>query len=246
MDSARPASAPAGAALLALDGVSSAYGRIEVLHGVSLQVRPGEIVSLVGSNGAGKTTLLNVIAGVQPVSAGTVAFQGASLSRTPPWRRVAEGISLVPEGRQIFAPLSVEDNLRLGGYAHQDRASKADLERVYALFPVLAERRRMAGWTLSGGQQQMLAGGRGLMARAAPLLLDPSMGLAPVIADQIFATLVRLRAEGTTLLLVEQNALAALSIADRGYVIETGRIVLEGTGADLLGDDRVRASYLGI
>ncbi|MGE3064573.1 MAG: ABC transporter ATP-binding protein [Hyphomicrobiaceae bacterium] len=233
--------------MLALDGVSSAYGRIEVLHGVSLQVRPGEIVSLVGSNGAGKTTLLNAIAGVQPVSAGTVAFQGASLSRTPPWRRVAEGISLVPEGRQIFAPLSVEDNLRLGGYAHQDRASKADLERVYALFPVLAERRRMAGGTLSGGQQQMLAVGRALMARPRLLLLDePSMGLAPVIADQIFATLVRLRAEGTTLLLVEQNALAALSIADRGYVIETGRIVLEGTGADLLGDDRVRASYLGI
>ena len=233
--------------MLVVDHVRSAYGKIEVLHGVSLEVRPREVVALVGSNGAGKTTLLRCISGIRPLTAGRILFEREDVACVPAHRRVALGISQVPEARQIFAPLSVEDNLLLGAYTRRDGGMSADLAHVYELFPLLKDKRALAGGALSGGQQQMLAIGRALMARPKLLLLDePSMGLAPVVADQIFATVARLAAEGTTVLLVEQNAFAALSLADRGYVIETGRIVLCETGAALLEDDRVRQSYLGL
>jgi branched-chain amino acid transport system ATP-binding protein len=232
--------------MLVVDGVRSAYGKIEVLHGVSLEVRPREVVALVGSNGAGKTTLLRCISGIRAVTGGRILLERADLAYVPAHRRVSLGISQVPEARQIFAPLSVEDNLRLGAYTRRDRGVSADLDHVYELFPLLKDKRTLAG-ALSGGQQQMLAIGRALMARPKLLLLDePSMGLAPVIAEQILATVPRFAAEGTTVLLVEQNAFAALSLADRGYVIETGRIVLSDAGTALLEDDRVRQSYLGL
>lgn len=233
--------------MLALEGVVSRYGRIEALHGVSLTVGQGEIVALVGSNGAGKTTLMRAISGVQPVSAGTVAFDGRPVTGIAAHRRVGLGIVQVPEGRQVFAPLSVEDNLRLGGYVRRDDAVGRDIDKVYALFPILAEKRRLAAGGLSGGQQQMLAIGRAIMSRPRLLLLDePSMGLAPVIVDQVFSVIARLKQDGVTIFLVEQNAFAALSIADRGYVLETGRLTLEGRGRDLLTDPRVRAAYLGL
>ena len=234
--------------LLEVSGLRSAYGRIEALHGVSLQVDAGEIVALVGGNGAGKTTLLRTISGVQPMSGGGLSFAGRDISRTSPHARVAAGIAQVPEGRQIFAPLAIEDNLRLGAYLRKDAEIAADLARVYDLFPVLKERRRNPAGGLSGGQQQMLAIGRALMSRPKLLLLDePSMGLAPVLVDQVFEIITRLnREDGVTVFLVEQNAFAALSIATRGYVIETGEIAMEGKGSDLLADDRVREAYLGV
>jgi branched-chain amino acid transport system ATP-binding protein len=233
--------------VLAVENLTSRYGRIEVLHGVSLEVAAGEIVTLVGSNGAGKTTLLRAISGVQPVSAGTVRFAGEAIDDLPAHRRVARGIAQVPEGRQVFAPLDVEDNLRLGAFTRRDGEIAADLDNVYATFPALAEKRRVPAGALSGGQQQMLAIGRALMARPKLVLLDePSMGLAPSLVEQIFAIIGDFKRRGLTVLLVEQNAHAALAIADRGYVIETGRITISATGRDLLGDARVRAAYLGI
>ena len=233
--------------MLAVENLTSRYGRIEVLHGVSLNVAAGEIVTLVGSNGAGKTTLLRAISGVQPVSAGTIRFAGEAIDRLPPHRRVALGIAQVPQGRQVFGPLAVEDNLRLGAFTRRDGAIAADLDNVYATFPALAEKRRVPAGALSGGQQQMLAIGRALMARPKLVLLDePSMGLAPFLVEQIFAIIADFKRRGLTVLLVEQNAHAALAIADRGYVIETGRITISATGRDLLGDARVRAAYLGV
>jgi len=233
--------------VLAVENLTSRYGRIEVLHGVSLEVAAGEIVTLVGSNGAGKTTLLRAISGVQPVSAGTVRFAGEAIDHLPAHRRVARGIAQVPEGRQVFAPLDVEDNLRLGAFTRRDGEIAADLDNVYATFPALAEKRRVPAGALSGGQQQMLAIGRALMARPKLVLLDePSMGLAPFLVEQIFAIIADFRRRGLTVLLVEQNAHAALAIADRGYVIETGRITISATGRDLLDDARVRAAYLGV
>ena len=233
--------------MLQIEAVASGYGRIAVLHGVTLEVAAGEIVALVGANGAGKTTLLRAVSGVQPISAGRILLSGADLARRPAHARVAAGLGHVLEGRQVFGPLSVEDNLRLGAYTRRDTGIGDDLERMFQLFPILAEKRALAAGGLSGGQQQMLALARALMSRPKLLLLDePSMGLAPVIAEQIFAVLRRLRGEGTTMLLVEQNAFAALSIADRGYVMETGRIVLAGPGRALLADPRIRASYLGV
>lgn len=233
--------------MLEVEGLHSAYGRIEVLKGVSLNVRAGEIVALVGSNGAGKTTLLRALSGVQPITRGRILFDGAAIERAAPHRRVQRGLAHSPEGRQVFGPLSIEDNLRLGAYLRRDRAVASDLERVYAMFPVLQERRRSPAGGLSGGQQQMLAIGRALMARPKLLLLDePSMGLAPLLVDQILAAVVSLKADGVTVLLVEQNASAALAIADRGYVIETGRITHTGTGAELLVDPRIREAYLGL
>jgi len=233
--------------VLALEEVRSAYGRIEVLHGVSLEVRAGEIVTLVGANGAGKTTLLKAISGVQPITGGRMRFAGKSLERVRPHARVALGIAQVPEGRQLFTPLSVEDNLLLGAWARRSAAPDVQLARVYALFPMLAELRRLAAGSLSGGQQQMLAVGRALMANPRLLLLDePSMGLAPILVDQILEILARLKAEGMTVLLVEQNARAALSIADRGYIMETGRVTASGSAGALLADDRVRAAFLGL
>jgi branched-chain amino acid transport system ATP-binding protein len=233
--------------VLAVSNLISRYGRIEVLHGISLEVWKGEIVTLVGSNGAGKSTLLRAISGVQPVTCGSIVFDGQTIGKWRPHVRVAKGIAQVPEGRQIFAPLSVDENLRLGAVTRRDGDVDADLAEMYATFPQLAERRKQIAGTLSGGQQQMLAIGRALMARPKLLLLDePSMGLAPVLVDQIFTVIGQLKQRGLTILLVEQNANAALAIADRGYVIETGRIVITGTGSELLNDGRVRSAYLGM
>jgi branched-chain amino acid transport system ATP-binding protein len=233
--------------VLVVENVVSRYGRIEVLHGISLEVPEGEIVCLVGSNGAGKTTLLKAISGVQPVARGAIHFQGKAIERLPPHRRVALGIAQVPEGRQVFGPLSVEDNLRLGAWARRDQQIAGDLEKIYSMFPALAEKRLHAAGSLSGGQQQMLAIGRALMARPKLLLLDePSMGLAPLLVEQIFSVIAGLKRQGLTILLVEQNAYGALAIADRAYVIETGRITISGSASSLLDDTRVRAAYLGL
>jgi branched-chain amino acid transport system ATP-binding protein len=233
--------------LLRVEALEAAYGSVRTLRGVDLEVRPGELVALVGSNGAGKSTLLRTLSGVHPALAGRVLYRGADVTRAPVHERVAGGIILVPEGRQVFGILTVEDNLRLGAHTRPRKEMDAGLDRVFRLFPVLAERRRQRAGTLSGGEQQMLAIGRGLMGRPTLLLLDePSMGLAPRLVAALFEVIVSLRAGGVTMLLVEQNAHAALSIADRGYVLETGRITLEGPGPELLGAEAVRAAYLGI
>jgi len=232
--------------VLEVVNLRSAYGRIEVLHGVSLEVRPGEVVALIGSNGAGKTTLLRALSGVQPVTAGEIRFCGDRIDRLPPYRRVERGVTQSPEGRQIFGPLTVEDNLRLGAYMRRDRDIARDRDRVFTMFPILAEKRRHLAGGLSGGQQQMLAIGRALMGKPKLLLLDePSLGLSPTLVDQILAAIVALRKDGVTVLLVEQNAAAALEIADRGYVLETGKVALEGLAAALLSDPKVKAAYLG-
>jgi branched-chain amino acid transport system ATP-binding protein len=232
--------------MLKLENIVSRYGRIEVLHGVSLSVNAGEIVTLVGSNGAGKTTLLRVISGVQPRAAGEITFEGRSIARMPPHARVASGIAQVPEGRQVFAPLSIDDNLLLGAWTRNDDVAQV-IDDIYAMFPILKEKRALPAGALSGGQQQMLAMGRALMSKPKLLLLDePSMGLAPLLIDQIMRAIVSLRERGVTVLLVEQNVTAALEIADRAYVIETGKIVLDGEARTLAKDDRVRAAYLGI
>lgn len=233
--------------LLEIDGLSSHYGRIQALDGISLAVEEGELVALVGANGAGKTTLLRCLSGVQPTSAGTIRFDGADISRAAPERRVALGIAQVPEGRQVFGPLSVEDNLRLGAYRRQGKDVAADLGRMYDLFPVLFKKRELPAGTLSGGQQQMLAIARALMSAPRLLLLDePSMGLAPLLVEEIFQVVVRLRGQGVTIFLVEQNAHAALALADRAYVLETGRMVMQGVGAELLADARIKEAYLGL
>jgi len=233
--------------MLRVEGLRSAYGRIEALKGVDLEVHAGEIVALIGANGAGKTTLLRVISGVQLISAGTIVFAGERIEGLAPHARVARGIAQVPEGRQVFGPLSVEDNLRLGAFRRGREAAEAGLAEVYALFPVLAEKRRQAAAGLSGGQQQMLAVGRALMSRPRLLLLDePSMGLAPMLVDQILEAVVSLRDRGLTVLLVEQNAAAALAIADRGYVLETGRVAHAGPARELARDPRLREAYLGV
>jgi branched-chain amino acid transport system ATP-binding protein len=233
-------------ALLATQALTAHYGRIQALRGIDLEVRQGELVALVGANGAGKTTLLKTLSGVVPASGGTVHFAGSDITRAAPNRRVRLGIAQVPEGRQVWGPLSVEDNLRLGGVTRPSDERARRLGEIYAMFPVLDERSAEAAGALSGGQQQMLAIGRALMASPRLLLLDePSMGLAPLLVKDIFAVIRRLRNAGTTVLLVEQNARAALRIADRAYVMETGRLVMGGTGAELLGDDRLRATYLG-
>jgi len=238
---------PAGEVLLRVDHLASHYGRIRALRGVTLDIRAGEIVTLVGANGAGKTTLLRTISGVQKASAGAIQFEGRDITRARPHARVALGIAQVPEGRQIFAPLSVADNLRLGAYLRRDADIASDTERVFAMFPILEQFRGRPGGSLSGGQQQMLAIGRALMSRPKLLLLDePSMGLAPLLVDQILEAITRLKGEGVTIFLVEQNAFAALSIADRGYVLETGSVILSGSGRELIADEKVKAAYLGI
>nr|HAQ93871.1 ABC transporter ATP-binding protein [Afipia sp.] len=232
--------------MLEVANLRSAYGRIEVLHGVNLAVRAGEVVALIGSNGAGKTTLLRALSGVQPITAGEIRFLGERIDRLKPHRRGQRGMTQSPEGRQIFGPLSVEDNLRLGAYMRRDKDIESDRDRVFGMFPILAEKRRQLAGGLSGGQQQMLAIGRALMGKPKLLLLDePSLGLSPTLVDQILAAIVSLRKEGVTVLLVEQNASAALEIADRGYVLETGKVALEGDGATLLSDPKVKAAYLG-
>jgi branched-chain amino acid transport system ATP-binding protein len=233
--------------VLAIENLRSGYGRIEALHGVSLEVAGGEIVALVGANGAGKTTLLRAISGVQPIFGGRILFEGRPIERLAPHARVVLGIAQVPEGRQVFAPLSVEDNLRLGAWTQPASGVDESLASVFALFPMLADMRNVQAGALSGGQQQMLAVGRALMAKPKLLLLDePSMGLAPKLVDQILKAVAELRNAGLTVLLVEQNARAALAVADRGYVVETGRIAASGTSAELLADNRVQAAYLGV
>ncbi|HEX6361914.1 MAG TPA: ABC transporter ATP-binding protein [Albitalea sp.] len=230
--------------MLEVAALASRYGRIPALAGVDLRVAPGELVALVGANGAGKTTLLRAISGVQPACGGQIRFDGQDVARLTPRQRVQLGIVQVPEGRQVFGPMSVEDNLRLGAFA---RGAAGGLEHVLAMFPALQRKRREAAGTLSGGQQQMLAIGRALMAGPRLLLLDePSMGLAPRLVAEIFAQIAQLRSRGTTILLVDQNARAALGIADRGYVMETGRIVLSGPAADLLRDPQVQQAYMGL
>ena len=233
--------------MLSVERLSSAYGRIEALHGVSLEVHAGEIVTLVGANGAGKSTLLRAISGVQPITAGTIRFEGKPIERMPGHLRVALGIIQVPEGRQLFGPLSVEDNLKLGAWSRRSADVTPDLARAYALFPMLAEMRMAPAGALSGGQQQMLAIGRALMGKPRLLLLDePSMGLAPVLVDQILDIIGALRRDGLTILLVEQNAQAALAIADRAYVLETGRVTVSGTATAIRSDPRVQEAYLGV
>jgi branched-chain amino acid transport system ATP-binding protein len=233
--------------VLEVSALTSHYGRIQALKGLDFQVRQGEMVALVGANGAGKSTLLRVLSGVQVASAGSVRFMQQDITTLRADLRVKRGIVQVPEGRQVFAPLSIEDNLRLGAYTRKRSESDEELERVYAMFAVLKEKRLQSAGTLSGGQQQMLAMGRALMAKPQLLLLDePSMGLAPRLVAEIFAIIRTLKEAHTTICLVDQNARAALSIADRGYVLETGRIVLSGAGSELLRNEQVKQAYLGL
>jgi len=233
--------------VLSIENIKSAYGRIEALHGVTLHVDAGEIVTLIGANGAGKTTLMHAISGVQPVTKGAIRYEGEPIEQRPAHARVALGISQVPEGRQIFEPLSVKDNLMLGAWLRPKNGLKKELARVCALFPMLEAMLEVPAGALSGGQQQMLAIGRALMAKPRLLLLDePSMGLAPNLVDQVLSAIRSLKDENLTILLVEQNALAALSIADRAYVMETGKITLGGTAAEIRSDPRIRTAYLGV
>ncbi len=233
--------------MLRVEGLTSHYGRIQALKGIDLEIAEGELVALVGGNGAGKTTLLRTLSGVQPASGGRVTFRDREITRASPAARVGQGISQVPEGRQVWGPISVEDNLKLGTVRRRGSDVAADLERMYAMFPVLKAKRGQAAGTLSGGQQQMLALCRALMANPDLLLLDePSMGLAPLLVDQILQAVLTLKSRGVTTFLVEQNAFAALRIADRGYVIETGKIVLCDSGQALLDNERVKEAYLGI
>ena len=232
---------------IAFQGVKTGYGQMEVLHGIDLEVRRGEIVTLIGSNGAGKTTTLMTLSAITRVWAGEILYEGERLDRLAPHEVVARGISHVPEGRQVFRDLTVHENLQLGAFLRKDLDGIArDLDHVLQLFPILAERRTQLGGTLSGGEQQMLAIGRALMARPKVLLLDePSLGLAPLIVKDIFQTVKRINGEGVTVLLVEQNANLALQLADRGYVIETGRITLHDQAQALASNPKVREAYLG-
>ncbi|GAA1187391.1 branched-chain amino acid transport system ATP-binding protein [Kitasatospora gansuensis] len=234
-------------ALLEVKDLRVAYGKIEAVKGISFTVNQGEVTTLIGTNGAGKTTTLRTLSGLLKPTGGTVTFDGQPLGTVPAHKIVSLGLAHSPEGRHIFPRMTIEENLLLGAFLRKDAAGiTEDVERAYTLFPILGERRKQAAGTLSGGEQQMLAMGRALMSRPKLLMLDePSMGLSPLMMQKIMATIVELKASGTTILLVEQNAQAALSLSDQGYVMETGRIVLTGTGRDLLGNDSVRKAYLG-
>jgi branched-chain amino acid transport system ATP-binding protein len=234
--------------LLEVKNITLLYGRIQALHGISLYVNEGEIVALIGANGAGKTTTMRAISGLRPVASGMVRFADEDITRLRADLRVARGICQAPEGRGIFPGMTVRENLEMGAYIRRDvDGIRADMDRVLALFPRLQERLKQAGGTLSGGEQQMLAVGRALMSRPRLMLLDePSMGLAPMLIQQIFNIIVEINQRGTTVLLVEQNAQQALSRAHRAYVLETGRIVKTGSGAELLTDPAVREAYLGV
>ena len=234
--------------MLEVAGLDVAYGDLRVLWDVSLSLRQGELVALVGPNGAGKTTTLRAIFGLVPIRKGNVTFQGASLPAEPPHTRIRHGLSLVPEGRRFFPRMTVAENLELGCFAVGARDGlRRELDRIYAIFPVLAERRRQLAGTLSGGQQQMLAIGMGLISHPVLLALDePSLGLAPMVVDSLYEVVARLRGEGLTVLLVEQQIYAALELADRAYILETGRIRREGTGRALLADPYIQATYLGV
>jgi branched-chain amino acid transport system ATP-binding protein len=234
--------------LLELENVTLLYGRIQALHGISLTVGEGEVVALIGANGAGKSTTMRAISGLRPVAQGSIRFDGQDITRLRADLRVIRGVSQSPEGRGIFPGMTVRENLEMGAYTRRNRAEiNEDMERAFTLFPRLREREKQVGGTLSGGEQQMLAVGRALMSRPKLLLLDePSMGLAPMLIQQIFDIVVEINQQGTTVLLVEQNAQQALSRAHRAYVLETGRIVKSGTGAELLHDPSVKDAYLGV
>jgi branched-chain amino acid transport system ATP-binding protein len=238
---------PTADVLLRVSHMESCYGRIKALKGISLEVHRGETVALVGANGAGKTTFLRTLSGVQALSGGIITFEGEDISKLRSDLRMRRGICQSPEGRQVFGPLSIEDNLRLGAYTQPNQHLAQDLDKVFAMFPILKEKRKLPAGTLSGGQQQMLAIARALMGRPKLLLLDePSMGLAPLLVEEVFNVVKSLKSQGMTILLVEQNAFAALAIADRGYVLETGQVTLSGTGQELISNEQVRAAYLGM
>jgi branched-chain amino acid transport system ATP-binding protein len=235
-------------ALLEVDGVDAFYGRIQALRGVTIKVEKGEVVALIGSNGAGKTTTLRTISGLMHPQNGSITFDGREITRTAPSRIVELGISQSPEGRRLFARMTVLDNLVMGAYSRSDKAGIAkDMDRVFTLFPRLLERRTQIAGTLSGGEQQMLAMGRALMARPKVMMLDePSLGLAPILIETIFSIVREINSQGTTVLLVEQNANKALEVANRAYVLESGVIVQEGSGRDLLASEEVQKAYLGM
>ncbi len=239
-----PASAPP---LLELSRVEVAYGGIHAVKGIDLAVGDGELVCLIGANGAGKTTTLKGICGLQPVKAGTIRYAGKDITGKPAFQLVRQGLAMVPEGRGVFGALTIEENLAMGAYARSDGAAiRSDVERVYQLFPRLKERRRQTAGTMSGGEQQMLAMGRALMSRPKLLLLDePSMGLAPLMVQKVFETILTVSGEGVTILLIEQNAKLALEVSHRGYVMESGEITIQGDAKKLLDDPAVRAAYLG-
>ena len=233
--------------MLKVEDINVYYGSIHAIKGVSFSVNKGEIVTLIGANGAGKSTTLNTVSGLLRSKTGSITFNGQDLGKIPPHKIVSMGLAQVPEGRRVFLSMTVQENLEMGAYTRKNSVEIAEeLEKVYERFPRLKERRRQIAGTLSGGEQQMLAMGRALMSKPKLLMLDePSMGLAPILVEQIFDIIRELHAAGTTILLVEQNAQAALSVADRAYVLETGRISLTGTGAELMASDAVRKAYLG-
>jgi branched-chain amino acid transport system ATP-binding protein len=232
--------------LLKVSGLKVAYGGIQAVKGVSFEVQQGELVSLIGANGAGKTTTLKAITGIQPVAAGEIEFMGKSIKGQGAWELVKQGLVMVPEGRGVFSRMTITENLQMGAFVRDDNEIEADVEKVFAIFPRLKERAKQLAGTMSGGEQQMLAMGRALMARPKVLLMDePSMGLSPIMVDKIFEVVADIHKQGTTILLVEQNASRALSLADRGYVMESGEVTMSGEAKGLLADPRVRAAYLG-
>ena len=235
-----------GEVLLSVENIKVAYGGIQAVKGVSLEVRQGELVSLIGANGAGKTTTLKAVTGIQPIADGDVKYLGKSLKGQGAWDLAKQGLVMIPEGRGTFTRMTITENLQMGAYVRDDKEIDADIEMVFSIFPRLKERRDQLAGTMSGGEQQMLAMGRALMARPKVLLLDePSMGLSPIMVDKIFEVVNDIHARGVTMLLVEQNASRALAVADRGYVMESGLITMTGLGRDLLADPKVRAAYLG-
>ena len=232
--------------LLEVSGLKVAYGGIQAVKGVSFEVQEGELVSLIGANGAGKTTTLKAVTGLQPVAAGEIKFMGRSIKGQGAWDLVKQGLVMVPEGRGTFTRMTITENLQMGAFVRNDNEIEADIEKVFAIFPRLKERRNQLAGTMSGGEQQMLAMGRALMARPKVLLLDePSMGLSPIMVDKIFEVVADIHSRGTTVLLVEQNASRALALANRGYVMDSGEVTMTGEAKTLLADPKVRAAYLG-
>ena len=232
--------------LLKVSALKVAYGGIQAVKGANFEVRAGELVSLIGANGAGKTTTLKAVTGLQPVAGGQIEYLGKSIKGQGPWDLVKQGLVMVPEGRGCFTRMTITENLQMGAYVRDDNEIEADIEKVFAIFPRLKERRNQLSGTMSGGEQQMLAMGRALMARPKVLLLDePSMGLSPIMVDKIFEVVQDIHRRGTTVLLVEQNASRALQLADRGYVMESGEVTMSGDAKQLLDDPKVRAAYLG-